>query len=109
VFPASGERRGETRSADSAPTIKAGYALWQNMKRGEATSLSLLASLSPDQHERQLTAEARLLTDVLMTHLARIDRETALDFLADLLDEHRRRVLPELRDTRTLSLFGGNR
>jgi hypothetical protein len=103
--PASGESSGKTRS-DSEPTRRAGQVLWGQTRRGEETSLALLSALSSDQHHRQLAGEARLLADVLFTHAARFDRDKALDFLAELLDEHRRRVLPAVRETQNLSLFG---
>lgn len=98
---ASGKCRGDSRE-----TVALLSALYAEMKRGEELPLALLSSLSPDQMVRQLTGEARGLFDMVMTHLARFPRETALRALEDSLDAHRRRVLPGLSDTQTLDLFG---
>jgi hypothetical protein len=76
------------------------------MKRGEETSLALLSSVSVDQMCRQLTGGARGLFEVAFTHLARLPRHVAIQALEDCLDVHRRRVLPEMGDTKTLDLFG---
>lgn len=94
------------KSGDSSETVAALNLLWKDMKRGEQVSLALLSSLSPDQLRRQMTDEARGLIDVLFTFLARLDRDSAEDFLGQLLDLHRRRVLPELRRAENLDLFG---
>lgn len=103
---ASGIARGIPRSGDTHETLALMAALRDEMRYGEEASLALLSSLSPDQMTRQLTGEARGLLDVAFTHLARLPRETAAQALMDALDAHRRRVLPELHDTRTLDLFG---
>ena len=103
---ASGTVRGNGRSGDTPETSALLAALYGEMRYGEEASLALLSSISPDQMVRQLTGEARGLLDVAFTHLARLPRETAAQALLDALDAHRRRVLPELHDTRTLDLFG---
>lgn len=88
---ASGKSSGESRE-----TAALGAELYAAMARGEETSLALLSGLSGDQMHRQLLGEARLTVDVALTHLARLERATALGALEDLLDAHRRRVLPEV-------------
>jgi len=100
VAGASGVSRGDSRE-----TVAFGAELYGAMRRGEATSLALLSALSTDQMERQLTGEARLLLETALTHLARLDRATAPGALEDLLDAHRRRVLPETSG-RQIDLFG---
>lgn len=104
VGPVSAAASGKT-SGDSRETVALGAELYAAMRRGEETSLALLASISTDQMVRQLTGEARLLLDVALTHLARLDRAVALGALEDLLDAHRRRVLPETSG-RQIDLFG---
>lgn len=89
--PASGRSSGESRETSALAA-----ELYAAMSRGEETSLALLSGLSGDQMHRQLLGEARLTVDVAMTHLARLDRSVALGALEDLLDAHRRRVLPEV-------------
>ena len=101
-----GKGRNKGRSSDSRETLALLGLLAEEMKWGERPSLALLSGLSEDQMDRQLSGEARGLHDVVMTHLARMPRETAAQALLDDLDAHRRRVLPELSDTRTLDLFG---
>jgi len=96
---------GSSRGGDSAETAALGAELYGAMRRGEATSLALLSGMSEDQMHRELQGEARLHLDTALTHLARLDRAVALGALEDLLDLHRRRVLPEVSG-RQLDLFG---
>jgi hypothetical protein len=86
-------------------TAALGAELYGAMTHGEVASLALLSGFSDDQMVRQLHDEARLTADVVFTHLARLPRETALGALEDLLDAHRRRVLPSLSG-RQIDLFG---
>ena len=102
--PVSALASGKT-SGDSRETAALGAELYAAMRRGEEVSLGLLSAFSVDQMARQLTGDARLTVDVALTHLARLDRPTALAALEDLLDLHRRRVLPEVSG-RQLDLFG---
>jgi len=104
LAPVPPQASGTTRG-DSRETAALGAELYAAMRRGEETSLALLASISTDQMVRQLTGEARLLLDLALTHLARLDRAVALGALEDLLDAHRRRVLPETSG-RQIDLFG---
>ena len=89
---------------DSRETAAMGKELHGVMRYGEETALSLLSAFSVDQMARQLQGEARLTVDVLMTHLARLERGVAEAALLDLLDAHRRRVLPEMSG-RQIDLF----
>lgn len=104
VGPVSAQASGKG-SGDSRETAALGAELYAAMRRGEEVSLGLLSAFSVDQMARQLTGDARLTVDVAFTHLARLDRPTALAALEDLLDLHRRRVLPEVSG-RQLDLFG---
>ena len=97
---ASGKTRGNFRE-----TAALGAELYGAMTHGEVASLALLSGFSDDQMDRQLRGEARLTVDVALTHLARLPRETALRALEDLLDLHRRRVLPDLNGHQ-IDLFG---
>lgn len=101
--PVSEDARGKC-SGDSRESRALGAELYAAMSRGEETSLALMAGLSGDQMHRQLLGEARLTLDVVMTHLARLDRATALSALEDLLDAHRNRVRPEASG-RQIDLF----
>jgi len=103
VGPVSLDARGKS-SGDSRESRAFGAELYAAMSRGEEASLSLLAGLSGDQMHRQLLGEARLSLDVVMTHLSRLERAAALVALEDLLDAHRRRVLPEVSG-RQIDLF----
>jgi hypothetical protein len=100
AIPASGRSSGDSRE-----TAALGAELYAAMRRGEEVSLGLLAGFSVDQMARQLQGDARLTVDTSMTHLARLDRAVALGALEDLLDAHRRRVLPEMSG-RQIDLFG---
>lgn len=97
---ASGKSRGNFRE-----TAALGLELYSAMSHGEVASLALLSGFSDDQMVRQLQGEARLTVDVALTHLARLDRAVAIAALEDLLDAHRRRVLPETSG-RQIDLFG---
>ncbi len=99
VHLASGTTRGDSRE-----TAALGAELWGAMRHGEEVSLALLSAFSVDQMARQLQGDARLTVDVMLTHLARLPRETSAAALEDLLDAHRRRVLPELSG-RQIDLF----
>ncbi len=101
--PVSGAASGRS-SGEPRETAALAAELYAVMARGEETSLALLSGLSSDQMHRQLLGEARLTVDVACTHLARLPRETALGALEDLLDAHRRRVLPSLSG-RQIDLF----
>lgn len=92
---------------DSPETSALGEALWTEMKRGEEPSLSLMAAVVPKTMLRQLRANdrARLLADVVVVHLARMNRDTALDLVEQWLDAARVRVRPALSDAKQISLF----
>lgn len=100
---AQGDASGKTRG-NSRETAALGAELYAAMRHGEVVSLALLSGFSDDQMVRQLQGEARLTLDVALTHLARLDRAVALGALEDLLDAHRRRVLPEVSG-RQIDLF----
>ena len=100
AVPASGKTCGGTRE-----TAAMGLELYAAMRRGEEASLALLSLLSPDQMHRELLGEARLHVDTMFAHLARLERAVALSALEDLLDAHRRRVLPDVSG-RQIDLFG---
>lgn len=104
VGPVSAGASGKT-CGDSRETAALGAELYGAMRRGEEVSLGLLSAFSVDQMARQLQGDARLTVDVTMTHLSRLDRAVALGALEDLLDAHRRRVLPSLSG-RQIDLFG---
>jgi DNA-binding transcriptional ArsR family regulator len=86
-----------------------GFALYRVMTRGEEAPLALLSGMSSEQMVKQLTREARLNHQTVMTHLARLERAEAVRALEDELDAHRTRVRPAMRDQVNLDLFGGPR
>jgi hypothetical protein len=111
VGPVSAGARTKSRAEshlDSQETAAIGEALWSEMKRGEEPSLALMAKCCPATMRRQLreTDPTRLLADVVAVHLARLNRETALDLMEQWLDAARLRVRPGLSDARQISLFG---
>lgn len=92
---------------DSPETAALGEALWKAMSRGEEPSLSLLSKVSPSTMRRQLreTDPTRLLADVVIRHMARMRRETAVDLFEQWLDAARIAVRPALNDARQIDLF----
>ena len=103
---ASTKSRAKSRS-DSPETAALGEALWSEMRRGEEPSLALLSKVVPSTMRRQLRESdpTRLLADVVVTHLARLRRDTALDIVEQWLDAARDRVRPSLSDARQINLF----
>ena len=93
--PVAAGASGKTR-VNFRETAALGAELYGAMTHGEVASLALLSGFSDDRMVRQLHDEARLTVDVALAHLARLERATALGALEDLLDAHRRRVLPEV-------------
>lgn len=101
------ERTEERRGSDSPETAALGEALWKAMSNGEVPSLSLMAKVTPSTMRRQLRASdpTRLLADLVIVHLARLRRDTALDILEQWLDKAHERVRPALSDARQIDLF----
>lgn len=101
------ERAEERRGSDSPETAALGESLWKVMANGEVPSLSLMAKVTPSTMRRQLRASdpTRLLADLVIVHLARLRRDTALDILEQWLDKAHERVRPALSDARQIDLF----